>query len=232
MNKYVYFGSYDRQLYALRSRDGKCIWKMELSNGSVFSSPCVCYSPHLIYIGTLDGTVGALHPESGDVLWKAHLQSPIFSSCTLVPRGICFASVDHILHCYDHNGTKVWEYQTAGPIFSSLSCALLSFNAKPVITFGCHDNCVYCIDAETSDLCWKVQFESPVYSTPFVQCTKGRQTVYICSTNGILYAISLDNGQILSKFEFPGEVFSSPVCVANRLLVGCRDNFLYCLNVI
>ena len=55
--------------------------------------------------------------------------------------------------------------------------------------------------------------------------------VTVCSVDGILYIINIVNGEILAKHHFPGKTFSSPCVVNNKILVGCRDNSLYCLTI-
>jgi acyl-CoA synthetase len=37
--------------------------------------------------------------------------------------------------------------------------------------------------------------------------------------------------QCIASTKLPGEVFSSPVMVEGRIFVGCRDNFIYSLDL-
>ena len=44
------------------------------------------------------------------------------------------------------------------------------------------------------------------------------------------------SGTIVKQFKLPGKIFSSPIILKNilnelTLFVGCRDNYLYCLNI-
>ncbi|KAL6002484.1 hypothetical protein ACLOJK_034417 [Asimina triloba] len=42
-------------------------------------------------------------------------------------------------------------------------------------------------------------------------------------------------GPFVQKFaslELPGEIFSSPVMIGGRIFVGCRDDHVYCIDVI
>ncbi|KAK6173896.1 hypothetical protein SNE40_017271 [Patella caerulea] len=55
--------------------------------------------------------------------------------------------------------------------------------------------------------------------------------VVTISTNGDLSILDLITGNVKGVYKLPGEVFSSPVVVGNRVLIGCRDNFLYCLQI-
>lgn len=38
--------------------------------------------------------------------------------------------------------------------------------------------------------------------------------------------------QAVNHMKLPGEVFSSPVMISGRIFIGCRDNFLYCLELV
>ena len=59
--------------------------------------------------------------------------------------------------------------------------------------------------------------------------------VAVCSTRGILYIVTLTSGRVVKAHQFPGEMFSSPVVVTCDdgfdVIVGCRDDFVYCLKV-
>ena len=41
----------------------------------------------------------------------------------------------------------------------------------------------------------------------------------------------LRSGEVLASCQLPGEVFSSPVVVGDYLVVGCRDDYVYCLEI-
>lgn len=34
-----------------------------------------------------------------------------------------------------------------------------------------------------------------------------------------------------ARLDLQGEVFSSPVMIGGRIFVGCRDDFVYCIDV-
>jgi len=54
----------------------------------------------------------------------------------------------------------------------------------------------------------------------------------VCSTQGEVILLNQKMGEEMGRFRLSGEVFSSPLLLGNKLVVGCRDNFLYCLNVV
>ena len=72
-----------------------------------------------------------------------------------------------------------------------------------------------------------------------------RSSAYICSRKtrcGDVFVVATVDGKVLilefwgnhwsqlAEFFLPGNVFGSPVAVGTSLLVGCRDDYLYCLT--
>lgn len=51
------------------------------------------------------------------------------------------------------------------------------------------------------------------------------------ATNGVVFIVNTRTGAKLGHVKLPGEVFSSPVVVGNHLVVGCRDNCVYCYTL-
>lgn len=88
---------------------------------------------------------------------------------------------------------------------------------------------------------WKSKLDSEIYGIPtFVpQVTQSSVfdefqeafAVTACSTKGIIYLLDIISGVPISTFNIGSEIFSSPCAIGNRVLVGCRDNCLYCLEI-
>ena len=51
------------------------------------------------------------------------------------------------------------------------------------------------------------------------------------TTTGIIYVVGAEDGQVLYKIQMEGEVFSSPILYRNSLVVGCRDDNVYCFDI-
>ena len=58
-----------------------------------------------------------------------------------------------------------------------------------------------------------------------------QELVTVCSTDGIVHVLRLDSGVNLGQHALPGEVFSSPVCHQRKMVIGCRDDYVYCLQL-
>lgn len=85
------------------------------------------------------------------------------------------------------------------------------------------------------NLLWKFETTATVYATPFV--FHGRDdledTVFlaVASTDGRVWILNAKTGSVEGTWKLPGEVFSSPVVWGTILIVGCRNNYVYCLDL-
>ena len=125
---------------------------------------------------------------------------------------------------------QVWRFWTSEPIFSS-PCTSAS---EQEIFFGSHDCFIYCCSMK-GHLQWKFETTSRVYSTPFAFHNHNRSNEMLlaaASTDGKLWILESKSGQLQSVYELPGEVFSSPVVWESMLIIGCRNNYVYCLDIL
>ncbi|KAM6135742.1 beta-alanine-activating enzyme isoform 2-T3 [Phoenicopterus ruber ruber] len=226
----VYIGSHDQHVYALDIYKKACIWKLHCEGGAVFSSPCLSSFPHHLYIATLGGLLLAVNPVMGNKIWKSFLGKPLFSSPHCNEKYVCVGCVDGNLYCYSHSGEKVWQFSTNGPVFSSPCISSLT---KQEIFFGSHDCFIYCCNME-GNLLWKFEATSSVYGTPFVfqsDDLKNKILLAAISTDGKVWILNAKNGTAEGVDKLPGEVFSSPVVWGTKLVVGCRNDYVYCLDL-
>ncbi|XP_012035389.1 beta-alanine-activating enzyme isoform X7 [Ovis aries] len=225
----LYIGSHDQHAYALDIYKKKCVWKLKCG-GTVFSSPCLSLIPSHLYFATLGGLLLAVNPATGDRVWKHSCGKPLFSSPRCCLQYIFIGCVDGNLLCFTHFGEQVWQFSTNEPIFSS-PCTSAS---EQEIFFGSHDCFIYCCSMK-GHLRWKFETTARVYSTPFVFRNHNHNNEMLlaaASTDGKLWILESKSGQLQSVYELPGEVFSSPVVWESMLIIGCRNNYVYCLDLL
>ncbi|XP_013804975.1 beta-alanine-activating enzyme isoform X1 [Apteryx mantelli] len=226
----VYVGSHDQHVYALDIYKKACIWKIHCEGGAVFSSPCLSFFPHHLYVATLGGLLLAVNPATGNKTWKSSLGKPLFSSPHCNEKYVYVGCVDGSLYCFTHSGEKVWQFSTNGPVFSSPCISSLT---KQEIFFGSHDCFIYCCNME-GNLLWKFEATSSVYGTPFVfqsDDLKNKILLAAVSTDGKVWILNAKSGTAEGVDKLPGEVFSSPVVWGTKLVVGCRNDYVYCLDL-
>eukprot|EP00071_Canis_lupus_P009781 XP_005628280.1 acyl-CoA synthetase family member 4 isoform X2 [Canis lupus familiaris] len=225
----LYIGSHDQHSYALDIYKKKCVWKSQCG-GTVFSSPCLSLIPHHLYVATLGGLLLAINPATGNRVWKHSCGKPLFSSPRCCLQYVCIGCVDGNLLCFTHSGEQVWQFSTSEPIFSS-PCTSAS---EQEIFFGSHDCFIYCCNMK-GHLQWKFETTSQVYATPFAfhyQEGGDEMLLAAASTDGKLWILESKSGRLQSVYELPGEVFSSPVVWESMLIIGCRNNYVYCLDLL
>ena len=112
---------------------------------------------------------------------------------------------------------KKWKFETGMPIFSS-ACLI---NDSDLVTFGCHDGFLYCLEQSSGELKWKFHCNSQIYSNP----TLFKSHVCCINSDGIILILSID-GNLVLKQGIIQNCFSSPIIYKNKIFVGSRDNFV------
>ncbi|CAF0815231.1 unnamed protein product [Adineta steineri] len=229
-NDIVYLGAHDQFIHAIHIEENlsKCIWKYGL-NSSCASSPQLSSDNEYLYVATLNGNIFAFKSNDGILLWKQSLNKPIFSTIVIwKDKFLLIGCVDEKLYCLScDDGEQKWTFSTNGPIFSS-PCL---FNNTLFI--GCHDQYLYAIDLSNEQqgiLQWKCLFPSMVYASPFV--FDNGQKIIIGSTNGCLRVLNSQTGGTICETQIDGNgLFSSPICYLDYIIVGSRDDYLYCYKL-
>nr|XP_020459007.1 acyl-CoA synthetase family member 4 [Monopterus albus] len=225
----VIVGSHDGYVYALNPKVQQCVWKRHCGGGAVFSSPYFQPSHRQLYVATLGGHLLCLNPDSGEVLWSHSRGIPFFSSPNSSSARVLIGSVDGNICCFSNTGKLVWQFYTQGPVFSS---PCITPDQQRVLC-GSHDGRLYCLSCADGSLVWTFQTSGKVYSAPFVFDAVGRRgsLVGLASTDGTVWILDCQDGQMLASHTLPGELFSSPVVHKQSLVVGCRDDYVYCLKL-
>lgn len=101
---------------------------------------------------------------------------------------------------------------------------------EDVVLFGCHDNYVYCLQClqQGGELLWKVDLGSAIFATP---CWVTPHHICAASTTGVVFILDRISGLVLTRVSLPGLIFSSPAFVKQSVVVGCRDDNVYCLHL-
>lgn len=248
----AWVGSHDHHLYALDVTNKQCLCAIDYGGGSCFSSPCISNEPHLVFIATLTGRLLAVDAAEHTILWSQQCSKPVFASPLVTPTGIVCACVNGFVYCFDYKGNELWQFPTHASVFCSPTYIGTECNSScsDYIVFGSHDKCVYCLSLN-GELQWSFSTDGQVYSSPFVaelnanhltdchttchasQSTKrdAQMAVFVLSNVGTLYVLDLHSGGCLASCSLPGEVFSSPVVIDKRVLIGCRNDYLYSLEI-
>jgi outer membrane protein assembly factor BamB len=206
----VYFGSEDKNLYALDVATGEEKWRFS-TGGPVRSSPAVVAGT--VYFGSYDSSFYALDAASGKLKWKFETAG----EKQFEAKG---------LHGYlprAQNMPDPWDFFLSSPAVND-----------GLVYFGSGDGNLYALDSKTGHLKWKFVTQGVVHSSPAV----AGGVVYFGSWDSYLYALDAATGQV--KWEFKtGEdwtnfnqvgIQSSPAVDGGVVYFGCRDAHLYALD--
>lgn len=206
----VYFGSADRNLYAVNAADGSLRWKFP-TKGGVNSSPAVAGG--LVYVGSLDGNFYAVEAATGKAKW----QFKTGGERRFTAPGI--------------HGAMPRTEAMPDPFDVLLSSPVV---AGGTVYFGSGDQNVYALDAHTGALKWKFGTGNVVHASPAVS----GGVVYIGSWDRYLYALDVQTGTVIWKFQTGDDtviynqvgIASSAAIAAGAVFFGCRDGHFYAVD--
>lgn len=225
--------NYETNLWCLDS-SGSLIWNRLVGSRGILAAPLLVEDSSVL-ICTLDGTVELINAADGTRIWTKKFETPVFSSPQKIPgrNAILIAEVSKIVHCIDYKGATIWNFQTDGHIFSSFTFDQSNENEVKIL-FGCHDKKLRCLNYnygnQIVNLHWSVELPSHIFGTPKLAKINSENFVISAATGGQINFIKLSDGKVEHSHKLPGEIFSTPVIFERKLFVGCRDDFLYCIQ--
>lgn len=96
---------------------------------------------------------------------------------------------------------------------------------------------MYSLSCADGSVRWKFQTGGKVYSSPFAfrPLHPGghhyQTLVAVASTDGTVWVLNAEDGSVCASLSLPGELFSSPVVWGQTLVIGCRNDYVYCLEL-
>ena len=227
VNGIVYFGSLDKNLYAVDAQTGIKLWNYTNTEpfGWESSSPAVANG--IVYIGGLKTKLSAFDAATGTLLWNYTVpaQSTTIASVSSSPavaNGVVYVgNFDGNIYAFNaYTGALLWNYSTGDCVFSSPAVA------NGIVYIGSYDKNLYALDAATGTLLWNYTTGGQVYSSPTVM----DGVVYIGSYDNNLYALDAATGTLLWKYTTGDWVSSSPAVANGVVYFGSYDNNTYALD--
>lgn len=205
------------------------MWKVNVDNSAICTTAIV--RSDVIISATLAGTV-AFIDHNGEIKKLVTDSKPIFSNPVEIPgeNVVVVVDVNGSMRCFDLNSfSELWKDEVPGCVFSSLS--LMGGSDSVKIIFASQSGTVYCFEVSriVPRNLWERKLEGQAYATPF--CCETWNAVIAVTTDGDLYILDADSGNIFTSYSIKAPVFSSPVAYGNNIVVGSRDNYLYCFKV-
>jgi outer membrane protein assembly factor BamB len=158
VNRTVYFGCENGDLFALSTISGNVRWATALG-GPVKSAPAFFHG--FLYVGDYGGEMNAVNAKTGAIKWQSGSlgqgfgTSGQFYSTPAVAYGRVYAgNNDGRVYSYDiGDGTLAWTYSTGGYAYSGPTVANTR-HSPPTVFIGSFDGNVYALSARDGHLRW------------------------------------------------------------------------------
>lgn len=237
----VYFGSQDKNIYAVNAWSGTLIWKFA-TESTIESSIAIANGKAVT--GGEDGYVYCLDAYNGALQWKTFVNGnlPVTygsavmlrSSPAILGETVYIGSLDGNVYAINFNdGSIRWKYQTGGILKASPSIvdgAVYIPSETPEVAT------LFKIDSQTGELIWRKEI---LYEHQFTGGTDmiGSPTVaagivFASANLRTYYAINATNGNTIWNFTNPEAnefIVSSPIYIDGKVFIV--DKFdITCLN--
>ena len=242
----VVFGSFDKNVYALRGSDGNLLWKFS-TQGQISSSPAlasISSERYLdIFIGSFDKNIYAINGSDGTKIWNFTTGGRISSSPAISDVNkdgildVVVGSEDGKVYALNGtNGNLIWSFQTNGRVVSSPAIINLTPEGYPVVFVGSHDFNIYAINGSDGTKIWNFSAKEKIESSPAVDDLNGDGTLEVVfgSYDNKIYVLNAETGEEIWNYTTGNWITSSPVIlkVENRkkIVISSHDSNVYCFN--
>ena len=204
----VFFGSGDKNVYAVNASDGSVRWKF-MTGGVVHGSPAV--DAGTVYIGSFDSFLYALDAASGSLVWKfktgdddkAHLMTGIAGSPAVANGTVYFGCRDANVYALDgKSGALRWKYPTGGSWVISTPSIVggkVLFTTSDSLKFQV-------LDARTGAEDYSLGYGTYAFSSP----TVAEGYAFFGTFDGKLHVVNLGTRSYSGEFAVPGNGLNGP----------------------
>jgi outer membrane protein assembly factor BamB len=204
---------------ALRMSDGALLWRHDIPNGEMASSPAV--DGERLIVHGMDGHVWVLDRANGRVLWSRYFGSSIESS-PIVRDGVdYFGTWGGTVYALDLDRRElVWTHPSGYKITSSASLS------GSTLYIGDYGGRLLALDPANGRLRWSGGVNGRIYGTPAVAA--GR--IFVPSSDGNSLTAFSRSGAQLWRIDTGGYVYSSPAVWNSRVYFGSYSGVFYCVQ--
>ena len=218
----------------------ECAWKFN-ADAPVRSTALI--AGNSVYFGGSRGIFYSLNKNTGKLNWAFKPGHAINSSAAVHNGSVFFSDNQQSLYSLNATTGKLNWKVSLGPAKNYEWAFDYTYSSPAIINgqilIGSKDGCIYNIDEVSGRVKWKFKTEGIVRSSPAVL----DNTVYVGDSGGNFFAIGLGSGKLQWRFEMEGHnlqnekfsfdrraIIASPVVTGNKVVIGGRDGFLYCLD--
>lgn len=178
----VFFTNRQGFLYAVDAATGTQKWRVNVGPYVLRTTPT--YQDGALYlVAGFDAM--SLDASTGEERWRVEIRYAGTASPTVSEDAMFIVSQEGLLYALDiSDGSELWRVATDGISFGSPAVT------SDRLVVATDRGRVLGINPETGRMTWRRDFEIPVYTTPVIT----GDTVWIVSTDGLIRALALDDG--------------------------------------
>jgi outer membrane protein assembly factor BamB len=205
----LYFGSWDRKLYALDAQTHRVRWTFATGD-KIKDGPA--HANGTIYVGSYDGKVYALDARTGKKRWSASGNGNFYATPALAYGRVFVGNTDGRMYAFGaESGHLLWARATGGFVYSSAAVW------RKLVYAGSYSGRFYALDAGTGDVRWSFDAHGPISGSATVIAGN----VYFSTLRGQTFALDARTGK--KVWDFPDGKYTPVVADQERLyLIGYR----------
>jgi outer membrane protein assembly factor BamB len=200
-------------------------------------------SGNSIFIGTAQGKFFAISKNSGKQAWQYNTGFAVNSSAACQDGKVFFSDNKQTVYALkESTGQLLWKFDLGNKQaypwrFDYFYSSPTLYENKLII--GGDDGYLYMLNQNDGRQVWKFKSHGIIRSTAAVF----NNTVVFGDMDGTLYALDIKSGKEKWNFKTMGDslknenfgfdrkaILSSPVVHGNKIVFGCRDGILYCVD--
>jgi outer membrane protein assembly factor BamB len=184
----LYFGSWDRKMYALDVKTRKVKWAFtagdELKGGPA-------YHKGILYFGSYDNRMYAVNARTGKLLWSASGEANFYSTPAVAYGRVYIGNTDGRVYAFGaKTGNLLWAKSTGSYVYSAPAVW------NNTVYVGSHSHTFFALDAGTGNTRWSFQSPDVIPGSPTVMAG----IVYF-SSRAKSYALDARSGKQIWAFR-------------------------------
>jgi outer membrane protein assembly factor BamB len=217
-NGVVYFGSTDKNVYAVNARSGARAWSYPAGDAVQTG---IAVAGGAVYASSFEGDLYRLDASSGTKIWTYPAQSVSVASVAVAGGTVYTSGLGTIIMALSaSNGAKKWDLTQDGQGMRGIAVA------GRVVYLGSSGGDVYALHGGSGKAIWTFPANGEI--TSGVAFADG--VVYAGSFGQSIYALNASNGRQVWTYQTGGQV-ASGIAVANGIVYAASaDNNLYALS--
>jgi eukaryotic-like serine/threonine-protein kinase len=217
-------GNLRGELFAYNAITGKRIGWVTLG-GAVQGTPVI--NGNIAYVPLSGGRESMVAYDLTQARIRWHFTGgDVQVSPLLLGVSLYIANVNGVLTCLSlASGEKIWSYALPG------NTTVKGIRSSPAgsdssVVFGADDGYLYCCNAHTGVLRWRVNAHSPVQATPVIN----NGTVFVGTLGGEFIAVGMLDGKVLWSSTPGAQIYGSALVDSTCAIVGTTGGHIVAMD--